>query len=295
MQSDKNVKASVSVLGCRGSLPVSGRAFQKYGGATSSYLYMTDTEAIILDAGTGSLNIPDRGERNVTLLITHSHIDHILGLPVFLGAMGKREIAVYGATNAGMSIRQKLDTYMRKPLWPVGIDVFPAKITFNEVAEDGSSFDIGPVKVTAVPANHPGGSTLFRLSFEGTTFVYATDFEHEELPEDRKPEREEDAPWGEEIERYYTQPMEALISFAEGADLCLFDGQYTPEEYLKCKTFGHSTYEKGIELKEKAGIGKVVLVHHAPGHTDEFLDEMAKELPEDGSVVLAKEAETYFL
>ncbi len=293
MQSDKKAKVTLTVLGCRGSLPVSGKAFQKYGGATSSYLYMTDTQAIILDAGTGILNLPDLGDRSVTLLITHSHIDHILGLPVFLGAMGTKEISIYGATNCGMSIRQKLDTYMRKPLWPVGIDVFPAKITFREVTEDGSSFDIGDVRVTAVPANHPGGSTLFKLSCEGTDFVYATDFEHEELPDDRKPEMDEDAPLGKDILRYYTEPMDCLISFAKGADLCLFDGQYTPGEYEKCRSFGHSTYEKAIELGQKAGVGKVVIVHHAPNHTDEFLDGIEEQLPSDGTVVMAKESDVF--
>jgi ribonuclease BN (tRNA processing enzyme) len=293
MQSDKKTPITLTVLGCRGSMAVSGPTFAKYGGATSSYLYMTDTEAIILDAGTGILNLPDLGDRRVSLLITHSHIDHILGLPCFIPTLGAKEISIYGATNAGLTIRQQLDTYLRKPLWPVGLDIFPAKKNFVEVKEDGVPFDIGPVKVSAVPANHPGGSTIFKLECEGTSVVYATDFEHEELPEDRKPERTEDADKGEAIQRYYTQPMEALSSFAKGADLCIFDGQFTPQEYVKCKTFGHSTYEKGIELMDMAGIKKMLLVHHAPGHTDEFIDSMIKELPAGKAIEFAKESDVY--
>jgi phosphoribosyl 1,2-cyclic phosphodiesterase len=289
--SNKKEKATLTVLGCRGSLPVSGQNFVRYGGGTSSYLYMTDTEAIVLDAGTGILNLPDVGDRRLSLLITHSHIDHILGLPSFLGFVGKRDLSIYGATNCHMTIRQKLDTYMRKPLWPVGIDIFPAKMEFVEVKEDGVPFYIGPVKVTAVPANHPGGSTLFKLEYEGSSVVYATDFEHEELPLDRWPEMEEDAPMGEEILRYYKDPMNSLISFAKDADLVLYDGQYTPEEYEKCRTFGHSTYEKGLELMDRSGAGEVLLVHHAPNHTDEFIDNMAKELPEGRNIRFAKEAE----
>ncbi len=293
MSTDNKTSITLTVLGCRGSLPVSGPDFARYGGGTSSYLYMTDKEAIFLDAGTGILNLPDVGERRVSLLITHSHIDHILGLPAFFGAMGRRELSIYGATNAGRSMRQQLDLYMRKPLWPVGIDIFPSKKNFIEVKEDGEPFYIGDVRVTAAPANHPGGSTLYKLECSGTSVVYATDFEHEELPEDRKPERMEDAPMGPEIERYYTHPMEALGSFAKDADLVLFDGQYTPEEYVKCKTFGHSTYEKGIELMKIAGIKKMALVHHAPVNTDDIIDGMAKELPTDLSIEFAKQFDSY--
>ncbi len=293
MNTDNRSSITLTVLGCRGSLPVSGPSFARYGGGTSSYLYMTDTEAIFLDAGTGIQNLPDIGDRRVSLLITHSHIDHILGLPAFLGAMGRKELSIYGATNAGRTMREQLDMYMRKPLWPVGIDIFPSRKNFIEVQEDGVPFDIGPVRVTAAPANHPGGSTLFRLECDGTSVVYATDFEHEELPEDRKPERLEDAPKGAGIERYYTHPMEALADFARGADLVLFDGQYTPEEYVRCKSFGHSTYEKGIELMKSAGIRKMALVHHAPINTDDIIDNMAKELPAGLAIEFAKQFDTY--
>ncbi len=101
---------SLHVLGCRGSMPISGPDFAKYGGATSSYLYMTEEEAIILDAGTGILNLPDVGSRRLSVLISHSHIDHILGLPMFIGSLGAKELSIYGATHEQLTIRQQLDT-----------------------------------------------------------------------------------------------------------------------------------------------------------------------------------------
>ncbi|MBE5828200.1 MAG: MBL fold metallo-hydrolase [Butyrivibrio sp.] len=286
---------TLHVLGCRGSMPISGRAFARYGGATSSYLYMTDKEAIILDAGTGILNIPDLGSRRLSILISHAHIDHILGLPMFLGPVGAKELSIYGATHECLTIRQQLDTYLKRPLWPVGLDAFPCTITFTEVKENAEPFQIGDVTVTAVPSNHPGGSTIFKLEHQGTSVVYASDFEHEELPEDRRDEGLTEA----EKSLHFplaTDPLKALTDFSRDADLVLYDAQYTSQEYLKCKTFGHSTSEKANELRTAANIKQILLVHHAPGHTDTFLDEMEKEIHQkynctSDDMLLAKEGD----
>jgi|GEM_PF-510211 len=282
---------TLHVLGCRGSMPISGPAFTRYGGATSSYLYMTDKEAIIIDAGTGILNLPDLGSRRISVLISHSHIDHILGLPMFLGPLGAKELSIYGATHEQLTIRQQLDTYLKRPLWPVGLDAFSANINYVDVKENAAPFQIGDVTVTAVPSNHPGGSTIYKLECQGTSVVYASDFEHEELPDDRKDrgliEAEEEfckkavgslAESGNAQYTFATNPLKALTAFSQNADFLLYDAQYTPEEYQKCKTFGHSTAEKANELRLAGKIKQTLLVHHAPGHTDSFLDEMEKEI-----------------
>ena len=282
---------TLQVLGCRGSMSVSGPSYAKYGGATSSYLYMTEKEAIIIDAGTGILNLPDLGDRRIVILISHSHIDHILGLPIFLGSARGKEITIYGADHEDLTIRQQLDAYLKRPLWPVGLDAFPCKITFEKVKENAEPFQIGDVTITAVPSNHPGGSTIYKLEHQGTSVVYASDFEHEELPDDRKDrgliEAEEAfcKMTGNSLEEngnaqytFATNPLQALIQFAKNADLLLYDAQYTPQEYQKCKTFGHSTSEKANELRLAAGVKQVFLVHHAPFHKDTFLDEMEKEI-----------------
>ena len=295
---------TLHVLGCRGSMPISGPAFTKYGGATSSYLYMTDKEAIIIDAGTGILNLPDLGSRRISLLISHSHIDHILGLPMFIGPLGAKELSIYGATHEQLTIRQQLDTYLKRPLWPVGLDAFSANINYVDVKENAAPLQIGDVTVTAVPSNHPGGSTIYKLECHGTSVVYASDFEHEELPDDRKDivaieaatASAKDSASKDLITQMMSSPLDALTTFSQNADLLLYDAQYTPEEYQKCKTFGHSTAEKANELRLAAGIKQTLLVHHAPGHTDEFLDGMEKEIHEkynckSDDMHLAKEGE----
>ena len=295
---------TLHVLGCRGSMPISGPAFTRYGGATSSYLYMTDKEAIIIDAGTGILNLPDLGSRRISLLISHSHIDHILGLPMFIGPLGAKELSIYGATHEQLTIRQQLDTYLKRPLWPVGLDAFSANINYVDVKENAAPFQIGDVTVTAVPSNHPGGSTIYKLECQGTSVVYASDFEHEELPDDRKDivaieaatASAKDSASKDLITQMMSSPLDALTAFSQNADLLLYDAQYTPEEYQKCKNFGHSTAEKANELKRSANIKQTLLVHHAPGHTDSFLYEMEKEIHEkynckSDDMHLAKEGE----
>jgi ribonuclease BN (tRNA processing enzyme) len=290
-----NSNITLQVLGCRGSIPVSGAVHDDYGCATSCYLYMTDTQAVILDAGNGILNMPDLGDRKLSILITHSHIDHIIGLPPFLASLGEKEISIYGAVHEGLNIRGQLDTLFQKPLWPIGLDYFRCRITFHEVDEYGSTFmigeedDAGSVTVTAIPSNHPGGSTIYKLESGGKRMIYATDFEHEELPEDRKDDflkkaavEKENVPGPESLEWIVgsmgTRPFDALTSFSRKADLVLYDAQYTPEEYPGCKTFGHSTCEKAIELMRAAEVGRILLVHHVPNHTDEFLDSIEEAL-----------------
>ena len=262
---DYNFK--LTVLGTRGSMPVSGPDTAKYGHATSSYLLETDKEDIILDAGNGILNHPDFGEKRISLLVTHSHIDHILGLPMFLGQITGKELSIYGATRDGLTMKQQLEIYMKRPLWPVGFEVFPVKFDFCGIAEEGL-FHIGEVEISSMESNHPGGSSIFKLTHNGKSIVYATDFEHDR-PYYGDPGTSEDD----------VHIFKKLVDFCRDADLVLYDAQYTPQEYEKCRGFGHSTYVQAVELFNESHAKEMLLVHHAPNHTDRQMDELAKELP----------------
>ena len=323
-QSNSSPSVFLTVLGTRGSMPVSGAEFAGYGCATSCYLFEAGDEAIILDAGNGILNLPDPGDRNVSLIITHSHLDHILGLPSFLGTMGGKELTIYGAVHEGKTISQQLDELLKRPLWPIGIDVYGVKIRFVDLEEgafagdagadagsfkigadagssrigavaggfrigadagsskhgaDADSFKIGDVTVSAMPSNHPGESTVIGLEYDGRKIVYATDFEHTAKGQDGD-----------------LMLIESLSLFSKDADLILYDGQYAPEEYGAHSGFGHSTYEVGIRVKEKAGARAMRIIHHAPGHRDEFLGELDRRIAElDKAVALAREGDRYIL
>ena len=284
---------SLTVLGSRGSMAVSGRDKIKYGCGTSSYLVQAGDEIIILDAGSGIMSLEDLHKKKMSLLISHPHIDHIMGLPMFMTdfmVYGGKELWIYGQTRSGMPIKQQLELYMNEPLWPVGFDKFPINLEFRGVP---ASFHIGKVRVTTMESNHPGGSTVFALEYDGKKLVYATDFEHG---------RKETADG--EVKILDAPAFGELAKFSENADLILYDAQYTPSEYEKCQGYGHSTYVKALELYELSGAKDMLLVHHAPIHTDDFMDQLGIELekavaalphPARGSVHFAMEGERIYL
>ena len=250
----------LTVLGARGSVPMEGRQFQTFGGATSAYFVEAGEELIFLDGGSGIVLAPPGREGRVSILITHAHIDHTVGLPFFPYFLEKgREVTLYGGHFLGRDIRQQMDCQFAPPLWPVSLDMLSAKLDYKTVSE---SFSIGKVKVSVMRAAHPGGSYVYRLEHEGKSLVYATDFEH------------------------LDSKSEELIRFAKGCDLLIYDGQYTAAEYAAYKGFGHSTPEEGERIREACGAGKLLITHHAPWRTDEELIEMEKALqaknPEDG-------------
>ncbi len=269
-------KMTLTVLGCRGSMSVSGADKNIYGGASSCYMIEAAGEVIFLDAGTGIINAPELFGEHISVLITHPHIDHLMGFPIFLSANPGKMITVYGETRQGADIKKQLGIFLNEPLWPVSVDAYPVKLFYKEVKSgmDAPAFKIGPVQVTTMPSNHPGGSTIYGFSFQGKRIVYATDYEHDEK----------------------TTPM--FVKFSEGADIVLYDAQYTPEEYEKCKGFGHSTYEKAVEFKALSGAKQVLLIHHAPNHDDEYMTKLQKrlrKLPGSEGISFAKEGQEIIL
>ena len=238
----------VKILGTRGSVPVSGKEYNIFGGSTSAYAVTAAGETLFLDAGTGIRNVSSemvRGDK-LHLLLTHTHIDHLLGLPFFLleHCRGK-QVEIYGRTRRGETTELQLDHLFSLPLWPAPLRDYPGiGYDFYEVSE---SQEIGPFRVRSMESNHPGGALLYRVEAEGKVIVLATDFEHGD------------------------KPSADLAVFAEGADLLLYDAQYTEEEYISRKGFGHSTAEEGIKLMKRCGAKALCLVHHDPGKTDEEL------------------------
>lgn len=262
----------VRILGTRGSVPVSGREFEIFGGATSAYAIEAGKDVLFLDAGTGIRRVPSGivpAER-VHLLLTHTHIDHILGLPFFLmeHCLGK-QVEIWGRTRRGESAEQQLEHLFALPLWPAPLRAYPGiEYTFHEVPE--GEWEIGPFRLRAAESHHPGGSLIYRADAEEKSLVLATDFEH-----------------GEEASA-------ALAAFSEGADLILYDGQYTEENYPRHRNFGHSTPEEGIKILDRSGAGKLLVVHHDPGQTDEALLAREKNLG-SGRVHFAREGEVITL
>jgi ribonuclease BN (tRNA processing enzyme) len=146
---------------------------------------------------------------------------------------------------------------MDHPNFPVHLTVMGAKMNFRDLAE-GEQVTIddgmgGVAKVTPASGNHPQGVYAFRLEHAGKVVVYATDTEHYEGRIDDK-----------------------LVKLGRGADVFIYDSQYTPEEYGSKKGWGHSTYEEGVKLAKEAGVRKLVLFHHDPMQNDAAVREKEK-------------------
>lgn len=247
----------IVILGTRGSVPVSGSNFARYGGGTTCVFLRMGEQVIVLDAGTGMLDLPDclrKDDRHITLLLSHPHLDHLLGFPMCRAVSDPEKIIdVYAVSRDGMDTRAQLSAFMRPPLWPIGPELLSARINFLELP---SVCTVGAVEIRTMEGIHPGGVTLFRLTVEGKSVVFVTDCT---LTEKILPD---------------------LVAFAQGCDLLLCDGQYSEPEWAGRENFGHNTWVSAARLGAACGAATVRILHHDPSRTDAELDSASPELLE---------------
>jgi phosphoribosyl 1,2-cyclic phosphodiesterase len=246
----KNNDTRILFLGTRGSIPVSGAEYIKYGGATSCVLVQMGGETILLDAGSGLMDatrlLADvRGRINI--LITHPHIDHIIGLPCFPLLYDKsKSFTIMTESRHGMGAQEQISTLMAQPIWPVSPNIFLADISYVNISH--TSFQIGEVKVSTMISNHPGGCTLYRLTHGEHSIAYCTDFEH-----------------GGEYSAN-------IVRFAEGVSLLIYDAHFSGDEYPAKQGWGHSTWEEAVRIANECGAKRLAITHHNPSRTDTQLE-----------------------
>lgn len=236
----------VAMGGSRGSLPVSGADQVRYGGATFALLAEgTDGAQVLVDAGSGVRHLLGRLRPGATLFFTHTHLDHLAGLPLLAGAWPAAMVFPRG------DLATVLKRVYSPPVWPVELP--PA--AFPEAV---SPMGVGGLRLGWLPVSHPDGGWSVRIdeASTGASVTVATDTE-----------------WGamSEAER------EAFAQHAHQTDLLVFDAQYRPEEYEAHRGWGHSTWEQAIEAARRAEARKLWLVHHAPERTDGDLDALAAQ------------------
>ena len=252
---------SIRFWGVRGSIAAPGPETANVGGNTSSVELVVGDTRILLDAGTGLRRLGDRlletGVLEATLLLSHLHWDHIQGLPFFAPIyLPKTRLTVMGQRGERMGLRDVLAHQMTSPVFPVRLDELGSRLETREL-KSGDRFSVGPAEVTAIKLNHPGGVLAYRIDYQGASVVYATDTEH------------------------YSCVDPALKQLAKGADVLIYDSQYTPEEYggehgPSRLGWGHSTFEAGARLAHAAGVDRYVLFHHDPRRTDDAVLELEK-------------------
>jgi phosphoribosyl 1,2-cyclic phosphodiesterase len=242
----------------RGSIACPGPDHRRYGGNTSCLEVRCGESVLVFDAGTGlrylGNDLADRKPLDLDLFLTHTHHDHIVGLPFFAPLFEKdNRLRLWaGHLQPERTLHEVLCQFMNAPLFPVPPQVFAADVTFHDF-HAGETLSPGPgVSLRTVLLNHPNGATGYRVDFAGRSLCYVTDTEH--TP---------------------GEPDNRVLDLIEGADIVVYDSTYTDEEFPRYRSWGHSTWQEGARLCEAAGAGQLVIFHHDPGHDDAFMDDVA--------------------
>jgi ribonuclease BN (tRNA processing enzyme) len=246
--------------GTRGSLPSPRPGTTRYGGNTSCVEVRTgDGSVMLLDAGSGIHRLADFGASTgrVDVLLTHLHMDHILGLG-FFGALFQPdlEVHIWGPPSTTLDLRARLSRYLSPPLFPVRLTDLPCKLVLHDAPR--GTFDLPSASVTADLVCHPGPTLGYRLGADGATLTYIPD--HEPALGDSA---------------FLAAPeWTSGFSLMTGVDLLIHDAQYTDEEYPAHVGWGHSTISQTMALAEAAGVGTLAPFHHDPSHNDVVLDRL---------------------
>ena len=245
--------------GVRGSIPTPEAANLGYGGNTACLeVRYGGLPPLIFDGGSGLRQLglsllgefPSGGACHI--FFTHFHWDHIQGVPFFIPLYRPDWTIRFHSTREPEVLESLLQDQMRPPFFPVAMPAVRAVRSYAQVAATGQTLD--GVRIRPIPLHHPNGSNGYRIDAGGHSIVYATDHEHGDAEIDR-----------------------ALTEQSEGADILIYDAQYTPQEYESRRGWGHSTWVRGARLAREAGVGQLVLFHHEPLRTDEAVAGIVKE------------------
>ncbi len=239
---------TVRFLGVRGSIATPGLTA---GGNTACVEVVAGDTRIILDAGTGIRTLGNErmasGIRHSTILLSHLHWDHVAGLQFFTPVyVPGHRVEIASGPNGVMPHDAAIRALFKAPFFPVDFDDLGGTVSTRELRAN-DQFTIGDITVTMARLNHPDPVYGYRLEHAGQSIVYATDTEH------------------------FSCVDPTLKKLAAGADILIYDAQYTPEEYPAKVGWGHSTWAAGAELARAAGVPQLVLFHHDPSRGDAAL------------------------
>jgi phosphoribosyl 1,2-cyclic phosphodiesterase len=249
----------LKVWGARGSVPAPGPHMNRYGGNTSCVeVTLPGGETLILDAGTGirTLGVDLTPSPRINILLTHLHLDHIQGLMFFAPCFrADSTITIWGPASPEASLEDRIARYISAPLSPVEVRELPCSVSFRDTP--ASEWELGGVTIRAEAVTHRGPTLGYRISDGTTTIAYIPDHE----PALGSPLEQLEPEW---ISGY---------DLARDADLLIHDCQYTDEEYPAHVGWGHSALTDTLTFARRVAARRVMLFHHDPLHSDEFLDD----------------------
>ena len=249
--------AQLTFYGVRGSHPVSGAGFRRYGGHTACVALETGRGILVLDAGTGMAALGDELCRRssippITVLFTHFHLDHLAGITGFRPFLERKaRVTLMAHPGVFPAWKRALRTLGRKPFWPVNLLKSGAAVQLRPLPRGEGGAVLMGVRVSWCPVSHPQGCVSYRLAVEGREIVLATDRE--------QGNRRMDA---------------AFLRFCRGADVLIHDAQFTPAEHRRRAGWGHSTPETAARTAAEAEVGSLILTSHDPLRSDREVDGM---------------------
>lgn len=274
--------------GVRGSIATPGPSTVKYGGNTTCIEIRTDNnDLIILDAGTG-INALGRSlikNNPVTahIFITHTHWDHIQGLPFFSPMfITGNQLKIYGGldpmTNEG--IERALAVQLQYSYFPICEAELNASIKYNTI-KAGETVSIGDAKITPILLSHPVLNFGYRIDCDGQSIFFTGDYE----PEDNH---------FNEDQAGINKKQNEIISAMQNVDALIVDSSYTTKEYTKKKGWGHGTYDSAMKLASLAKAKRLFFTHHEPTRSDDQLEQIYQDIINKNveleyEIILAKE------
>jgi phosphoribosyl 1,2-cyclic phosphodiesterase len=263
-------KVAVRFWGVRGSIPCPGPDTVRYGGNTACVEIRCGEHLLIMDGGTGlrefGAALVKNGPINADLFYTHTHFDHICGLPFFGPAYvrGNKIRLWAGHLLPEHCLEDVLCGMMMAPLFPVPMSLLSAQVSFKDFRHGETLHPRAGVTLRTGVLNHPNGATGYRVEYGGKSIAYITDTEHRKSGLDAN-----------------------VLALIDGVDIFIYDSTYTEAEYPAHLDWGHSTWEEGIRLADAAKAKTFVIFHHDPSHDDAFMDRVgsAAQRRRPGTVV----------
>lgn len=240
----------VRFWGVRGSVPVAGPEYLATGGNTSCVEVRCGSHVLLFDAGSGlrqaGIELAIRGGRSFHMFLSHSHYDHVVGLPFFAPLFDPdASCTIWSGHAPGMNTRQIVSELLRPPFFPAGPDIFRADVAYQDFEAGDVIRPAAGIAIDTARLDHPGGVIGYRLSFGGAAIAYMTD----------TGTRSEAA-------------NESAFQLADGVDMLIYDCMYTEEEALQRADFGHSSWKQGVDLCVRAKAKRLAMFHHAPDRDD---------------------------